>query len=149
MTAPVDVVAAVIEARRDGEWKIRARVISVEAQVPAEHALIGLPLTITFGRTPHSDIVLKPGILFRVGIPVEIAEGVLDAIAAEDDATADKFQAVFEAEMLRPMAEPCVRIPLSLLKALRSQEPRAEASRQALLMLWAKDRWTGKKDRPT
>ena len=55
-----------------------------------------------------------------------------------------KLNALVEPEIIRPMDEPCVRVPLSILKELRGQESGIEYSRRALVRTWSEDRRTGK-----
>ena len=124
----VDVVAVIIDAtrkhiERKHQWTIKARVVRVVAQVPAEKALTGLVLNITYNGPLVPNLSIHPGILFRVSIPLADAEKALDEVA---------------------MPEPCARVPLSLLQELRGQEAGTEFSRRAIMRFWSEDRRTGK-----
>ncbi len=137
----VDVTAVMLVAVRHSPnlWTIKARIINVVEKVPAERALIGCLVDLTYRGTLLPHLALKVGLLIRVGIPLVDAERHLDLIAEGND----PFVApplVFEALVLRPMTEPCVRVPLSLLRELRSQEFRAESVRSALVHAWTEDR---------
>jgi hypothetical protein len=84
-------------------------------------------------------MVLKAGILFRLGLPIESANLALDEIADGKNSVLK-----VQPDLIRPMAEPSVRVPLSLLRELRGQEAGMEMSRRALVKAWSEDRRTGK-----
>ncbi len=139
----IDVVAAVIEANNEDKlWTIRARVITVDAKVHAEHALIGLHITLTYSNPLHFALKLREGMLFRVGLPVDKAEKLLDSIA--ENVPLDSLSLNFEPIIISPMQEPSARVPLSVLRELRGQESVTERVRQAIVHLWSVDRRTGK-----
>lgn len=144
----VEVTAVVLHAVPGDIWTVRAKVVSVVAKVHAEYALVGTQLQLTLSKPPHPTLVtrgtMKSGILFRVEVPVDVAEHALDLIGNNVDI--DSLVLEFAPTSVRPVAEPCVRVPLSVLRELRSQESTVERTRQALLHAWSQDRRTGKAD---
>lgn len=144
MIDEVEVVATIINVtnRRDGgsvTWTVDARIVNVVTRFSAEMALVGLPLRVEYAGYLLPRMSLRSGLLFRVGIPISVAEGALDAVAEGKEPVV-----ACTATNVKSMAEPCVRVPLSLLKELRGQEARGERSRQALVRTWSEDRRTGK-----
>ncbi len=140
----VDVVAVIIDAARrhvdrKQHWRIKARIVRVVAQVPAEKALTGLVLNIAYSGPLVPHLSIHPGILFRVSIPLADAEKALDGVA-ENQAP----EIALTPDILKAMPEPCARVPLSLLQELRGQEAGTEFSRRALMRFWSEDRRTGK-----
>jgi hypothetical protein len=83
-------------------------------------------------------MVLRSGILCRTEMPLDVANRALDELAADGTPTA-----LFEPRLVRPLSEPCVRVPLSLLRELRGQEPSTDRQRIALVRAWGDDRKTG------
>lgn len=147
---PVEVVAAITEALRMTtsppsalRWVVGARVVRVDARVPAERALVGCRLRVSFIGTLLPGLVLRPGILCVVGVPLALAEQALDEIAEERRDPLDGEPLAFSTQVVRPLAEPCVRVPLSLLRELRGQEATTENVRRALVHVWSEDRRTG------
>lgn len=116
------------------------RIVTVVAQVHAEHALIGLKARVRFPSKPW--LMPKQGLLVRLQLPVDVAEKALDRLAADEDP--ESIEMEFSTTSVKEMNEPCVRVPLSLLRELRAQESVSERSRQALLQAWSRDRRTGK-----
>lgn len=112
-------------------WSVQALIASVVAKAPAERALIGQRMSLVYDGVLLAQLALKRGILFRVQMPLALANEALDKLALGQP-TAVKFQPLF----IRPMEEPCVRVPLSLLRELRGQEIGTEYSRRALVSLW-------------
>lgn len=140
----MDVVAVIIDATRKHidrkhQWTIKARIVRVVAQVPAEKALTGLVLNITYNGPLVPNLSIHPGILFRVSIPLVDAEKALDEVGAEK-----LPEIALVPDILKAMPEPCARVPLSLLQELRGQEAGTEFSRRALMRFWSEDRRTGK-----
>lgn len=139
----VDVAAVIIDATkrhfdRRIHWTMKARIVAVAAKVPAEKALTGLLLKIRYNGPLVPNLSIRPGILFKVSIPVSVAEKALDEVAEE------RYPEIaVEPEILKAMPEPCVRVPLSLLRELRGQEIGTEFSRRALVRTWSEDRRTG------
>lgn len=139
----VDVSAVIIDASkrhvdRRIHWTMKARIVAVAAKVPAEKALTGLLLKIRYNGPLVPNLSIRPGILFKVGIPVPVAEKALDEVAEE------RYPEIaVDPEILKAMPEPCVRVPLSLLRELRGQELGTEFSRRALVRTWSEDRRTG------
>lgn len=115
-------------------WAVRALIEGVVAKVPAERALIGQRMRLTYDGVLLAQLALKRGILFRVQMPLLLANAALDRLA-QGNPTTIEFQPLF----IRPMEEPCVRVPLSLLRELRGQEIGTEYSRRALVSLWNGD----------
>lgn len=113
-------------------WSMKAVVTSVVAKVPAERALIGQRLHLSYDGVLLAQLALKRGILFRVQVPLALANDALDALANGAPKPIE-FQPAF----IRPMDEPCVRVPLSLLRELRGQEIGTEYGRRALVSLWS------------
>lgn len=136
----VDSVVCITEIRRRHDSvSIRGRIIDVTAKATAEKALIGSSVEVSYAGIMLPYMVLKVGILFRLGLPLDTANLALDEIA-EGKSAVLKVQP----ELIRPMAEPSVRVPLSLLRELRGQEAGMEMSRRALVKAWSEDRRTGK-----
>ena len=140
----VDVVAVIIDATRKHvdrkqHWTMKARIVRVVAKVPAEKALTGLVLNISYTGPLVPNLSIHPGILFRVSIPLVEAEKALDEVAAEKQP-----EIALTPDILKAMPEPCARVPLSLLQELRGQEAGTEFSRRALMRFWSEDRRTGK-----
>lgn len=136
----VDTIVCITEIRRKQDsFNIKARIIDVKAKATAERALIGATVEVSYSGIMLPYMVLKVGILFRLGIPLDIANSSLDEIADGKNPVIK-----VQPELIRPMAEPSVRVPLSLLRELRGQEAGMEMSRRALVKAWAEDRRTGK-----
>ena len=130
----VGVIQDVSATAKDGarkRWGIQALIAGVVAKAPAERALIGQRMSLVYDGVLLAQLALKRGILFRVQMPLALANEALDRLALGEP-TAIKFQPLF----IRPMEEPCVRVPLSLLRELRGQEIGTEYSRRALVSLW-------------
>ena len=140
----MDVVEAVVvltQAERQGSvWKMQGRIESVRAKASAERALVGLRVSMTYEGRLLPKVYLASGLLTQVDIPLKDAEAALDRLAAEEKDVTIEFKPV----LLKPMAEPCVRVPLSLLRELRGQEAGAETSRRVLVSTWSDERRTGK-----
>lgn len=143
------VAAAVLQAERKRVWDIKARIISVLAddapRLPAGDdtwmsllKIVGSVIEIKYDGSKVKNLVFHPGMLFRIPIPEGAVETSLDQIASGKDCVLS-----LTPDILRPMDEPCVRVPLSLLKELRGQEAGIEYSRRALVTTWSKDRKTG------
>jgi hypothetical protein len=125
----------VIEQGQRKTWAVDAIIAGVVAKVPAERALMGQRMHLRYDGVLLAQLALKRGILFQVQAPLALVNAALDLIAEGKEAPL-RFQPLF----IRPMAEPCVRVPLSLLRELRGQEIGTEYSRRALVSLWdAKD----------
>jgi hypothetical protein len=120
-------------------WTIEARIVSVNAKVPAEAALVGLLMKVDYVGYLLPRMSVRSGLLFRAALPLEVAEAALDQVAKDNEPVI-----TCQVSEIRPMAEPCVRVPLSLLRELRGQEARAEMSRRSLVKTWGEDRRTGK-----
>ena len=136
----VDTVVCITEIRRRQDAiSIRGRVVDVKAKATAEKALIGSVVEVAYSGIMLPHMIIKVGILFRLGIPLDVANAALDDIADGKDSIVK-----VEPDLIRPMAEPSVRVPLSLLRELRGQEAGMEMSRRALVKAWAEDRRTGK-----
>jgi hypothetical protein len=135
----VEAVVCITSIKRSGDLVINGRVVDVKAKISAEKALINSTIEVRYNGIMLQNMVLKVGILFRVSIPLEVANNALDKIAEG----ADHIISI-EPELIRPMSEPSVRVPLSLLRELRGQELGTEMSRRALVKAWAEDRRTGK-----
>lgn len=118
---------------------IKGRIVDVQARAPAEKALVSAPVEVDYQGVLLPNMVVRSGILFRLGIPLEDANQALDLIADGQDPVLR-----LSPEVIRPMSEPCPRVPLSLLRELRGQEAGTEMSRRALLKIWSEDRRTGK-----
>jgi hypothetical protein len=135
----VEAVVCITSIKRSGDLVINGRVVDVKAKISAEKALINSTIEVRYNGIMLQNMVLKVGILFRVSIPLEVANSALDKIAEGADHVIS-----IEPELIRPMSEPSVRVPLSLLRELRGQELGTEMSRRALVKAWAEDRRTGK-----
>lgn len=136
----VDSVVCITEIRRrQDSVSIRGRIIDVKAKATAEKALIGSSVEVSYAGIMLPYMVLKAGILFRLGLPIESANLALDEIADGKNSVLK-----VQPDLIRPMAEPSVRVPLSLLRELRGQEAGMEMSRRALVKAWSEDRRTGK-----
>jgi hypothetical protein len=129
---------------RDGKQiarvEIEGRVVDVKAMASAERALIGSTLHVRYEGILLPNMILKTGILFRLSIPIDAANAALDSIADGNAASI-----IVKPTIIRPMSEPCARVPLSLLRELRGQELGTELSRRALVKTWSEDRSTGKR----
>lgn len=151
---PIDVVAVVISAQkrhvnRKPQWTVKARVIRILSESPklsveSESWLSILKFTGTVVNLTYSGPILKnvsirPGILFRCSLPQREVEQALEQIAQDETP-----ELHVRPEVIRPMAEPCVRVPLSILRELRGQEAGIEYTRRALVQTWSEDRQTGK-----
>jgi hypothetical protein len=138
----IDVVEAVVcitSIKKSGDFVINGRVVDVRAKISAEKALINSTIEVRYKGVILQNMVLKVGILFRVSIPLDVANSALDKIAEGVEHLIS-----IEPELIRPMAEPSVRVPLSLLRELRGQELGTEMSRRSLVKAWSEDRKTGK-----
>ncbi len=140
----VETVAVLLRTEKLGpkHWALEARIVQVSAKVAAERALVGVVLKMDFTGPMLPHLALKPNVLVRVGVPLDVAERALDAIATtgEEPLGEKGIEVQFHALQLRPMAEPCPRVPLSLLRELRGQEASTEMQRRALIYVWSKDR---------
>lgn len=140
MSINVDVVACIVRlTRRERAAVLDSRIVSVKAEVPAEKALIGSRLLVNYSGVLLPNMVLRTGILFRASIPLADANKALDVVAEHGSA-----EIQISPDIIRPMAEPCARVPLSLLRELRGQEVGTEMSRRALVKMWSEERTTGK-----
>lgn len=140
----VDLIVCITESQGSpykGNLKIKGRIIDVSAQVLGERALVGSVVQISYSGNLLPNMVIKVGILFRVSLPLETANAALDDIA---NGVPPEYTISFTPNLIRPMTEPCVRVPLSLLRDLRGQESFAEMTRRALIKTWSEDRRTGK-----
>ena len=152
----VDVAAVVISAEkkhvdRQMQWMIRARIIRIlgdrAPRVPLEqehwlsiNKLTGIAINLQYSGPILTNLSIRSGILFRLSVPGLEVEKALLAVANEEEPEI----VVTEPEVIRPMNEPCVRVPLSILRELRGQEAGIEYSRRALVRTWSEDRRTGK-----
>lgn len=150
----LDVIAVVISSskkhvNRQPRWDVSARIVSPVRgpRAPIETApwLSVNKLSGTIVNLQYSGLLLKnlnfrPGILFRFAMSSVDVENALAEVAEgrEPEITIDS------PDIVRPMAEPCVRVPLSILSELRGQEARIEYGRRALVKTWSEDRRTGK-----
>lgn len=134
------VVCITDSVKKDKTFVIRGRIVDLVARASAERALIGSAVSVTYSGVLLPNMVVKTGILFRLSVPIELANAALDEIAEGRDAVIRT-----EPDVIRPMAEPCARVPLSLLRELRGQEAGTEMSRRALVKTWAEERRTGRK----
>lgn len=125
--------------RRKKGLLIKGRVVDVRVQASAERALVGTSVDVDYQGVLLPNMVARTGILFRLSIPLAAANEALDAIAEGRTPTIEVAP-----EVIRPMTEPCARVPLSLLRELRGQEAGTEMSRRALVKVWSEDRRTGK-----
>lgn len=132
----VDTTVCIIEAKKR---KLRVRVVDVHTRVISERALVGSVLDVEYSGVLLPNMILKTGILFRMSVPLDKLNEALDTIANGAEPTI-----VLTPEIIRPMAEPCARVPLSLLRELRGQEPNTERVRRALVKTWSEDRRTGR-----
>ena len=121
---------------------IHGRITSVKSSRMVDHALTDTTCTVVFrAGKMRKHVVLKPGIIFRVMIPDNVVD---DTIRKITDGT--KPHDSFEARDIHPINEPCVRVPLSLLMALRGQDGTSEAQRRAVAHAWSEDRRTGRSE---
>jgi hypothetical protein len=118
--------------------QIRGRVVDVQAKA-AERALVGTTVIVEYSGILLPNMVIRTGILFRLSIPLDKVNAALDEVAEGKEASISVAP-----EIIRPMAEPCARVPLSLLRELRGQESGTEMSRRALVKTWSEDRRTGR-----
>jgi hypothetical protein len=152
----VDVAAVVIEASkkhvdRQAHWTIKARIVRVlgdrapKVSLEQEHwlsinKLTGTIVNLSYSGPILTNLSIRSGILFRLAMPAVEVEKALLAVARDEEPEVS----VKEPEVIRPMNEPCVRVPLSILRELRGQEAGIEYSRRALVRTWSQDRRTGK-----
>lgn len=135
----VETVVCITDLKKKDALVIKGRIVEVKAKASAEKALIGTTVSIKYAGVMLPHMILKVGILFRLNVPLESANAALDKIADGQEPTID-----VEPQLIRPMAEPSARVPLSLLRELRGQELGTEMSRRALVKAWSEDRRTGK-----
>jgi len=128
--------------RATTQWSVSGRIIDVRPQVPAEQALVGVRLVLKYQGTLLPQLALRAGVLCRVELPLAVAESLLDQIA-NDVLPSDIPPATVRVDVIRPLNEPCVRVPLSRLRELRGQEAGGEMCRRALVDAWSTDRRTG------
>jgi len=154
MNEAIEVSAVVLQSSKRHEdrkpiWALRARVIKIlsdHPKLPADHGwmsplrFVGTTLNIRYAGTVLHQLRLTPGIVFRLSIPKPDV-----AVALEQIANDQEPELALEPDFIRPMDEPCVRVPLSVLTELRGQEAGIEYARRALVQTWSKDRRTGKK----
>lgn len=117
---------------------IRGRVVRIDAKAAAEWSLVGLQVRIQFEDAAKPHLVLKSGILVRVTLGIDAVNGIINRIADGSD-----YEELTVTD-LRPLNEPCVRIPLSLFSMLRGQDATSEYERRALETAWSQDRRTGR-----
>ena len=117
---------------------LKARIAQVLSRVTAERALIGFEVESIMDGFVLPGLPLRPGVLVKALIPLEIVDKALDQIA---EGAPPKLE--IPSTSLRCMTEPCARVPLSLLRELRGQEATTEMARRALVKVWAEDRKTG------
>jgi len=119
---------------------VTGRIVNVmRASANAEYALLGYSIKLDYKSSIRQGLVFNPGFLIRTVISMDIVDSFIDKIAAGD--TEEPHIVVDE---IRPINEPCVRVPLSLFMSLRGQEAVAEMQRRALVRAWSEDRKTGK-----
>jgi len=150
MTKGIEVDAVIILASK-GEvrthWDIKARVVRADGpkvSVEQDHwlsmnRLVGTLVNLHYAGPIMKNLSIRSGILFRMSLPVEAVEVALSDIVEGMEPTI----MVTSSEIIRPMAEPCVRVPLSVLRELRGQEAGIESTRRALVKTWSQDRRTG------
>lgn len=152
----VGVVAVITSSMKNEEastrhhWvgQINARVISVLSKTPEKARqeswlsitkFSGTKLVLQYNGPIMPKVSLRSGILFRFSLSRAEVETALEAVARDEVPIL-----TVEAGLIRPLAQPCVRVPLDLLRELRGQEAITEAARRALVDAWGLDRRTGK-----
>jgi len=127
---------AVLTDTRGMRAPLLVRIVDMDrsASAPVDHWLsplkvIGLSAEATFTGPLLPKLVLRPGILVRLAIPEAVIGAALEAYASGEAAHVMRFTT----DVLRPMNEPCVRVPITLLRELRGFEARSEYARRALV----------------
>lgn len=107
-------------------------IIHVVAQVLSERALIGQ--RIIFWPKKSDNIHFHKGFVLSTDLPLALVEPALNTLSAGGSGP-------FEAGALDvfSVAEPCVRVPISLLRMMRGQEAYTERQRAALTSMWDKE----------
>jgi hypothetical protein len=144
MTTVVDVVVVltnIVGPDDQRRWQLKGRIASVQSRMTAEKALVGFEVVLHHQGSVLPGLPLRPGVLCRAALSLEKVNEALDQIAGGLDV--ETATVVFQPETIRPMAEPCARVPLSLLRELRGQESTTEMTRRALVKVWSEDRRTG------
>lgn len=125
--------------RRNKALSITGRIVDLRVRASAERSLVGAAVKVDYQGVMLPNMVTKTGILFRLPIPLDVANQAIDQIADGAEPTISVTP-----DVIRPMTEPCARVPLSILRELRGQEAGTEMSRRALVKVWSEDRKTGK-----
>ena len=102
----------------------------------------GMPVTVITDKkaVPHQIPPLRKGSLFTCSVGHDVVEYLLNcALVGEIDETPVVTSGI------QPVHEPCVRVPLSVLRELRGQEGTTEAARSAIVSVWVK-KFAGEED---
>ena len=145
MKEVVTCLITIIDANNaGGVWMVHGRVVDVDNKVPAETALCGVRVRVMYRGPMKKHLVFKAGIVLQIGIPLPIAEKVLDIIG-DGTEPMDIVIEAFEVLAIHLVSEPCARVPISILREMRGFSPKTEMSRRAILQVWSEDRKTGTK----
>jgi hypothetical protein len=101
--------------------------------------LSGTRLAISYDGPILPKMSIRSGILFRIALDSDTVAQALETVAQGQVPTMSIM-----ASVIRPLAQPCVRVPLEMLKELRGQEVSLEMAKLALVDAWETDRKTGK-----
>lgn len=90
-----------------------------------------VPLLLSKSQIPKQIPPMKKGALFIGNLRLDTLEYLLNCAASDRDPDLQPISLdIF------PVTEPCVRVPISVLKELRGQEGTIEAARSALVGVW-------------
>jgi len=151
MKKTIDVGAVIVSSdktRKDGRnhWSVKARIFQIISRQPKVNEdtwmsilnLTGTSLNLSYNGPYIPNMSFRSGIVFRLALSITDVEQALEAAARGETP-----ELTVNPEVLRPLSEPCARVPLSILRELRGQEAGIEYSRRALVQAWGEDRKTG------
>ena len=134
----LDVVVALTQVQgpdSQRRWRMQGRITHVQTRVTSEKALVGAEVVLLHEGSVLPGLPLRTGLLCRATISLEEANLMLDQVAELQESPLE-----VRPSAIRPMNEPCARVPLSLFRELRGQESNTEMSRRALVKVWSEDR---------
>jgi len=124
------VVSVSSALRTQTSSRLIGTLIQIDSRLATERALVGCSVDVL----PALDLNMKPGMLFMATVSVEAINAALDELAA------DREPVLYHVGPIALMPEPCIRVPVSLLRELRGQDPWTDASRLALVKPFMKPR---------
>ena len=97
--------------------------------------LSGMPISVTTDKKslPRQMPPLRKGSLFVCSVEQSLIEYLLECVLSYMVPDAPLVTSD-----IQPVSEPCVRVPLSVLRELRGQEGTIEATRSAIVSVWNK-----------